>query len=114
MRDCQTGSLWTHFDGSVLQGPLAGTGVALDLQPLVHTTWGGVVGDPSGYVGARVGNALHQPISRRHPGWRQYRSCLPGVPTQRTMIGSSAANSFSEQAWAPTSGHTYLMTFLVS
>ena len=39
MRDRQTGSLWTHFDGSVLQGPLAGTGVALDLQPLVHTTW---------------------------------------------------------------------------
>ena len=39
MRDRQTGSLWTHFDGSILQGPLAGTGVSLELQPLVHTTW---------------------------------------------------------------------------
>ncbi len=39
MRDRQTGSLWTHFDGSVLQGPLAGTDTKLELQPIVHTTW---------------------------------------------------------------------------
>lgn len=39
MRDTTTGSIWTHFDGSVLTGPLAGTGIRLELKPLVHTTW---------------------------------------------------------------------------
>lgn len=39
MRDRQTGSLWTHFDGAVLQGPLADTDVQLQLKPLIHTTW---------------------------------------------------------------------------
>lgn len=39
MKDRQTGSVWTHFDGSVLQGPLAETGTQLEIQPLVHTTW---------------------------------------------------------------------------
>lgn len=40
MRDRQTGSVWTHFDGSVLQGPLAGQSVQMEIRPLVHTTWG--------------------------------------------------------------------------
>jgi hypothetical protein len=39
MQDDQTGSTWTHYDGTVLQGPLAGTDVALEIQPLVHTPW---------------------------------------------------------------------------
>lgn len=39
MTDRQTGSLWTHFDGQVLQGPLVDTGTRLQLKPLVHTTW---------------------------------------------------------------------------
>ena len=39
MRDRQTGSLWTHFDGAVLQGPLAGSETQLELKPLIHTTW---------------------------------------------------------------------------
>jgi len=40
MEDRQTGSVWTHYDGQVLTGPLAGTGVELEIQPMVHTTWG--------------------------------------------------------------------------
>lgn len=39
MADRETGSVWTHFDGSVLKGPLAGTGVALSIVPMAHTTW---------------------------------------------------------------------------
>jgi hypothetical protein len=39
MRDDQTGSIWTHFDGSVIQGPMAGTGAELEIQPIVHVTW---------------------------------------------------------------------------
>lgn len=39
MADRQTGSVWTHYDGSVLTGPLAGTGVRLTIEPIVHTTW---------------------------------------------------------------------------
>lgn len=39
MTDDQTGSVWTHFDGTVLQGPLAGDGVALELEPIVHVPW---------------------------------------------------------------------------
>ena len=39
MSDRQTGSVWTHYDGSVLQGPLAGQNVALSVEPMVHTTW---------------------------------------------------------------------------
>ena len=39
MADRQTGSVWTHYDGSILTGPLAGQGIALELQPIVHTTW---------------------------------------------------------------------------
>ena len=39
MRDDQTGSVWTHFDGTVLTGPLADRGVRMELRPLIHTTW---------------------------------------------------------------------------
>ena len=39
MADRQTGSVWTHFDGTVLQGPLAGQDIALDIEPMSHTTW---------------------------------------------------------------------------
>ncbi len=39
MDDRQTGSVWTHYDGAILQGPLANTGVQLEIVPLVHTTW---------------------------------------------------------------------------
>jgi hypothetical protein len=40
MRDRQTGSIWTHYDGSILQGPLAGQGVKLEILPAYHTTGG--------------------------------------------------------------------------
>ncbi len=39
MSDRQTGSIWTHYDGTVLQGPLADTGTRLEIQPLIHTYW---------------------------------------------------------------------------
>ena len=39
MEDRQTGSVWTHYDGQVLTGPLAGSGIELPIQPMVHTTW---------------------------------------------------------------------------
>ena len=39
MKDRQTGSIWTHYDGSVLVGPLADSDIKLEVQPLVHTTW---------------------------------------------------------------------------
>lgn len=39
MEDRQTGSVWTHYDGQVLTGALAGTGIELAIQPMVHTTW---------------------------------------------------------------------------
>ena len=39
MEDRQTGSVWTHYDGKVLTGPLAGTGVELEIQLMLHTTW---------------------------------------------------------------------------
>ena len=39
MADDQTGSIWTHFDGTILTGPLAGSGIELEIQPIVHTTW---------------------------------------------------------------------------
>ena len=39
MADDQTGSIWTHYDGTVLKGPLAGTGAEMEIQPVVHTTW---------------------------------------------------------------------------
>ena len=40
MEDRQTGSVWTHYDGKVLIGPLTGTGIELEIQLMVHTTWG--------------------------------------------------------------------------
>ena len=39
MEDRLTGSIWTHYDGRVLIGPLAGGGVELEVQPMLHTTW---------------------------------------------------------------------------
>ena len=39
MEDRQTGSVWTHYDGQILTGPLAGAGIELPIQPMVHTTW---------------------------------------------------------------------------
>jgi len=39
MSDRQTGSVWTHYDGSILIGPLANSGIRLEIQPIVHTTW---------------------------------------------------------------------------
>ena len=39
MMDRTTGSIWTHFDGTILTGPLAGTGTALAIQPLFHRRW---------------------------------------------------------------------------
>ena len=39
MSDRATGSIWTHYDGTVLTGPLAETGVALEIQPLIHLRW---------------------------------------------------------------------------
>jgi len=39
MSDRSTGSVWTHYDGTVLLGPLAGRGIAMTIKPIVHTTW---------------------------------------------------------------------------
>ena len=39
MSDRQTGSVWTHYDGTVLEGPLAGQDISLTIEPMVHTTW---------------------------------------------------------------------------
>lgn len=39
MKDRQGGSVWTHYDGSVLSGPLTDSGLRLEIQPIVHTTW---------------------------------------------------------------------------
>ncbi len=39
MADRQTGSVWTHYDGSILNGPLAEVGLTLELRPTIHTTW---------------------------------------------------------------------------
>lgn len=39
MRDRQTGSIWAHYDGSALEGPMADVGAQLQIRPLLHTTW---------------------------------------------------------------------------
>ena len=39
MSDRQTGSVWTHYDGTVLTGPLAGTETRLRIEPMVQTRW---------------------------------------------------------------------------
>lgn len=39
MSDRQSGSVWTHYSGSILTGPLAESGKRLTIQPLIHTTW---------------------------------------------------------------------------
>lgn len=38
MADRETGSVWTHYDGSVLNGPLAGE-AQLTIAPIFHATW---------------------------------------------------------------------------
>ncbi len=45
MSDRQTGSVWTHYDGTILTGPLAGTGAALTVRPLHHRRWSGWLAD---------------------------------------------------------------------
>jgi len=39
MSDRLTGSVWTHYDGTILTGPLAGTGTALTIQPMLQQRW---------------------------------------------------------------------------
>ncbi len=39
MADRSTGSVWTHYDGRVLTGPLAEGDIQLEIIPLMHTTW---------------------------------------------------------------------------
>ncbi|MBT3247736.1 MAG: DUF3179 domain-containing protein [Actinobacteria bacterium] len=39
MSDRSTGSVWTHYDGTVLTGPLADTGTRLTTLPLHHKRW---------------------------------------------------------------------------
>ena len=39
MEDRLTGSVWTHYDGKVLTGPLAASGVELTIEPMLHMTW---------------------------------------------------------------------------
>lgn len=39
MADRQSGSVWTHYDGSVLTGPLLDSGARLTIEPIIHTTW---------------------------------------------------------------------------
>jgi len=39
MSDRQTSSVWTHYDGTVLTGPLAGTGTRLRIERMVQTRW---------------------------------------------------------------------------
>ena len=37
MADRQTNSIWSHLDGTAIEGSL--TGVGMDFIPLIHTTW---------------------------------------------------------------------------
>lgn len=39
MSDRETGSVWTHYDGTVLTGPLADQGLQLSIKSMAHTTW---------------------------------------------------------------------------
>ena len=39
MRDRQTGSIWTHYDGAALVGPMADAEVRLPILTTIHTTW---------------------------------------------------------------------------
>ena len=45
MADRETGSVWTHFDGTVLTGPMAGGGLAMEIRPMTHTSWGSWLAD---------------------------------------------------------------------
>ena len=68
MEDRQTGSVWTHFDGTVLTGPLAGTGAALKIEPLIHLRWADWVSE---YPNSEVLDWIDQYASR-------YREYEPG------------------------------------
>ncbi len=37
MADRQTNSIWSHLDGTAIEGSL--TGIGMDFIPLIHTTW---------------------------------------------------------------------------
>ena len=39
MRDRQTGSVWTHYDGTILTGPLAETNLSMEIEPILHLRW---------------------------------------------------------------------------
>lgn len=39
MADRISGSVWTHYDGRVLTGELAGKDFLLQIEPIIHTTW---------------------------------------------------------------------------
>lgn len=39
MADRLTGSVWSHYEGKVMDGPLAGQGIAMDYMPTTQTTW---------------------------------------------------------------------------
>ncbi len=39
MRDRTTGSVWTHFDGTIIQGPLTDDDVQLEIVPTLHLRW---------------------------------------------------------------------------
>lgn len=39
MEDRLTGSVWSHYEGKVLEGPLAGQGLVMDYVPTTQTTW---------------------------------------------------------------------------
>lgn len=39
MKDRQSGSVWTHFDGQILTGSLADQGLQLEIQPMLQMTW---------------------------------------------------------------------------
>ena len=52
MYDRQTRTLWNQLTGEPVLGQLVGTGVKLNLLPVVFTTWGCLAGAAPGYVGA--------------------------------------------------------------
>ena len=39
MSDRQTGSVWTHYDGTVLTGPLADGEPRMQIEPMVQPRW---------------------------------------------------------------------------
>jgi Protein of unknown function (DUF3179) len=39
MSDRQTGSVWTHYDGTILTGPLTESGLGMEIEPILHLRW---------------------------------------------------------------------------